>query len=94
MSEENQTDASTEQSGESEDADVDVSHYIYLGALGVLVVLAVVGLFGFYTSATEVIDVWVAQQYQPIFRAVFNLVVLLAAAAGIARLAPLVRETD
>lgn len=91
------TDESADENAEAESPEAaatgrDTTRYLYLGALGVLVVLAVVGLFGFYTSTSRVIEVWVAEQYQPVFSAAFNLVVLLAATAGIARLAPLLRE--
>lgn len=57
--------------------------YLLKGALIVLGVIAVAALFGFYSSMMAVINEWVARRFQPIFKAVFNLVVLLVAGIGI-----------
>lgn len=56
---------------------------ILRGALVVLGFVAVVALFQFYTSAVAVINEWVGREYRALFRAAFNLVVLLAAGIGI-----------
>lgn len=53
------------------------------GVLVVLGLVAVVALFQFYSSALAVINEWIAREYRALFRATFNLVVLLAATAGI-----------
>lgn len=60
-----------------------VTVYLHWGALAVLVCLALVATVGFYTSATATIGRWVTPAYQPLFRAGFNLVLLLAAGVGI-----------
>lgn len=49
----------------------------------VLGVTAAVALAGFYNGVTGTIRVWVADPYQPAFRAAFNLALLLAALGGI-----------
>lgn len=61
----------------------DVRELLLRGVLVVLALVAVVALFQFYTSALAVIDEWIAREYRALFRAVFNLAVLLAAGAGI-----------
>lgn len=52
-------------------------------ALGVCSLIAVVAVFQFYLSVGAIIDDWVADAYQPIVSAAFNLVVLLLSLAGI-----------
>lgn len=49
-------------------------------ALGILAVVAAAGLYG---SLSAIIDVWIADRYQPFARAIFNFGVLCVAAAGI-----------
>jgi len=61
----------------------DVRDLILRGALVILGLVAVVALVQFYTSAVAVIDEWVGREYRALFRAAFNLVVLLAAGIGI-----------
>ncbi|SEW27358.1 hypothetical protein [Halobacterium jilantaiense] len=61
----------------------DVRDLILRGALVVLGFVAVVALVQFYTSAVAVINEWVGREYRALFRAAFNLVVLLAAGIGI-----------
>lgn len=61
----------------------DARTYLFRGALAVLGLVAVVALFGFYQSVNDVIDVFIDGRYRPVFRAAFNLVVLLAAGIGI-----------
>ncbi len=61
----------------------DVRTLLLKGALVVLGLLAVVALFQFYTSALSAIDQWIGREYRALFRAAFNLVVLLAAGIGI-----------
>lgn len=60
-----------------------VRDLILRGALVVLGFVAVVALFQFYTSTVAVINEWVGREYRALFRAAFNLVVLLAAGIGI-----------
>lgn len=61
----------------------DVSRYLRLAGLAVLGLFAVIAVFQFYTSATAAINTWISSEYRPVFRAAFNLAVLLAALAGI-----------
>lgn len=61
----------------------DVRGLILRAALVVLGFVAVVALVQFYTSAVAVIGEWVGREYRALFRAAFNLVVLLAAGIGI-----------
>lgn len=53
------------------------------GALGFFAILIIVATIGLYTSTTAVINTWIAREYQPIFQAVFNLIVLLTAGIGL-----------
>ncbi|MCD2203439.1 hypothetical protein [Halobacterium sp. KA-6] len=61
----------------------NVRDLLLRGTLLVLGVLAVVALFQFYTSANAAIGQWIGPDFRSLFRAVFNLVVLLAAGLGI-----------
>ncbi len=65
--------------------------YLVWGAVVVLFALAVVATAGLYSSVGRVIDIWIAPDYQPLFRAAFNLAVVLACAAG---LSVLLRRVD
>ncbi|MDH5019591.1 hypothetical protein [Halobacterium rubrum] len=69
--------------GRARDDAGDVRDLILRGALVVLGFVALVAFFQFYTSAVAVIDEWVGREYRALFRAAFNLVVLLAAGIGI-----------
>ncbi|WP_158055895.1 hypothetical protein [Halorussus halophilus] len=66
-----------------QNSDSDARTYLFRGALVVLGLVAVVALFGFYQSVNAVIDQFIDGRYRPVFRAAFNLVVLLAAGIGI-----------
>lgn len=72
----------------------DVRNLILRGALVVLGFVAVVALFQFYTSAVAVINEWVGREYRALFRAAFNLVVLLAAGIGISVVVRELTDTD
>jgi len=61
----------------------DVRALLLRAALLVLSVLAVVALFQFYTSANAAIGEWIGREFRSLFRAAFNLLVLLAAGIGI-----------
>jgi len=61
----------------------DVRDLLLRGALLVLSVLAVVALFQFYTSANAAIGEWIGPEFRSLFRAAFNLLVLLATGIGI-----------
>jgi uncharacterized membrane protein YhaH (DUF805 family) len=67
---------------------------MFWAAFGLLGLLTAVALFGFYTSVTRVINIWITDQYQPIFNAVFNLVVVLACLVGLSLLVRLLRDGE
>ncbi|UPV74799.1 hypothetical protein M0R89_01710 [Halorussus limi] len=56
---------------------------LYRAALGLFVLLAVVAVIQLYTSVNATIDTFVAREYRSLFRAAFNLVVLLVSGIGI-----------
>lgn len=60
-----------------------VRRYLAWGALGVCSVLALFALVQFYGSVTDAIDIWIEPRHQPLMRAAFNLVVLLASLVGV-----------
>lgn len=66
--------------------------YLALAALAVLGLFAVIATFQFYTNVTAVINTWIAPDFRPVFRAAFNLFVLLFALAGIGLLLRELRE--
>lgn len=64
------------------DAD-GVVQYLQWGLLALLVLFGLAAAVGLYTSVGRIIQVWVASEFQPVFNAAFNLLVLLLVAAGI-----------
>ncbi|WP_265108529.1 hypothetical protein [Halosolutus halophilus] len=60
-----------------------VRRYLAWGALGVCSVLALFALVQFYGSVADAIDLWIEPRHQPLMRAAFNLVVLLASLTGV-----------
>ena len=81
------TDATGDGESASALADANVWRYLRLGAIGLLSLLALVATLQLYWNASAAIGEWVAPAYVPVFQAAFNLVVLLAALAGLAVLA-------
>jgi hypothetical protein len=73
--------------GTSLPADEKMRRYLWWGAFLGLGLFAGLAALNFYWSATETIGVWVSSRYESLFRAAFNLAVLLAAGAGLAVLA-------
>ena len=65
--------------------DFEIRTNLYRGALGLFVLLAVVAVVQLYASVNATINTFVAHEYRPLFRAAFNLVVLLVAGIGISR---------
>lgn len=65
-------------------SDGSVREYLEYLALAVLVVFAVLSAFQFYAQASAAISTFVSDTYRPVFRALFNLVVLLVCAGGVA----------
>ncbi|MFB6304334.1 MAG: hypothetical protein ABEH47_04145 [Haloferacaceae archaeon] len=69
------------------DAGADGSRFrrlVNYGLLAGLLLLALVAAVGFYTAVSSAISTWVTDEWRPLFRAAFNLVVLLLAGSGIA----------
>ncbi len=60
-----------------------VRRYLAWGTLAVCSLLALFALVQFYGSMTAAIDLWVEPRHQPLMRAAFNLVVLLASLVGV-----------
>ncbi|RLM50459.1 hypothetical protein [Halorubrum sp. Atlit-28R] len=62
--------------------------------LAALSLLAVVAGWGFYTQSGDAIRTWLDPAYEPIALAVFNLVVLFVALAGVAHQLRRIRATE
>jgi uncharacterized membrane protein YqjE len=83
MSEAN-TDESTEPTNRpTSPTDFEVRTNLYRTALALFTLLAVVAVIQLYTSVGAIINTFIAHEYRPLFRAAFNLVVLLVAGIGI-----------
>lgn len=82
MSEAN-TDADVTEEPTNRTTDFEIRKNLYRGALGLFVLLAVVAVVQLYASVNATINTFVAHEYRPLFRAAFNLVVLLVAGIGI-----------
>jgi len=63
----------------------EVRTNLYRGALGLFVLLAVVAVVQLYASVNATINTFIADEYRSLFRAAFNLVVLLVSRIGISR---------
>lgn len=63
-----------------------IREYAMWAAFGILVLVALVATFQFYFAASAAISEFVTRRYRPLFRAGFNLVILLASALGISLL--------
>lgn len=61
----------------------DVIAYLEWGAMAGLGLVALIAVFRFYFAASRAISVWISPDFEPVFQAAFNLVVLLLAATGI-----------
>ncbi|WP_135852991.1 hypothetical protein [Halorussus salinus] len=77
-----ETNIDTETSEASTD-DFRIRTNLYRAALGLFVLLAVVAVVQLYASVNASIATFVAEEYRPLFRAAFNLVVLLVSGIGI-----------
>jgi Ni/Fe-hydrogenase subunit HybB-like protein len=81
-----------EERSKGPDVDVEtVLAYLSWGGLVALGILAVVAGIGLYTSLSAVIDVWVADRFQPFARIGLNFAVLCVAIAGMVALLRRVR---
>jgi hypothetical protein len=65
--------------------------YLYWGAFGLLFLAGAAAAVGFYFSVMDLIDIWVAADFKPVFRMLFNLAVVLVTVLG---LSVLVRRSD
>lgn len=61
-----------------------VRRYVDYALLAGLLFLAFVAVIQFYLSVGSAINTWVTPEYRSLFRALFNLAVLLAVGAGLA----------
>ncbi|MUV90298.1 hypothetical protein GJ629_10655 [Halapricum sp. CBA1109] len=64
----------------------DAQYYAELLGAGVLLLLGAIAAVGFYTSVSTAISRLVVRQYEPLFQAAFNLVVLLVVGVGLSLL--------
>ncbi|MFB6142715.1 MAG: hypothetical protein ABEJ30_05165 [Halorientalis sp.] len=62
------------------------AEYLYWGAFATLLVLALLATVRFYNSASAAIDIWIADDWVPVFQAAFNLAVVFGCAAGLSLL--------
>ena len=61
----------------------DIVSYLEWGAMAGLGLIALIAVFQFYFSASRAIGIWISPDFEPVFQAAFNIVVLLFAATGI-----------
>lgn len=71
-----------------------IAGYMFWAAFGLLSLFAAGALFGFYTSVQSIIDIWITAEYQPIFTALFNLVMVVACLVGLSVLVRLLQSED
>ncbi|MFB6194725.1 MAG: hypothetical protein ABEI80_01015 [Haloplanus sp.] len=82
-------DGDPEPAGANEDATDDRTdgsrfrRFLNYGLLAGLLLFALVAAVGFYTAVSSAISTWVADEWRPLFRAAFNLAILLLTGAGI-----------
>jgi len=86
------SDADADESNGTDDTSGDLSApggyermttYLLWGTVALLFALAAAATVGLYTSVGRAIDIWIAPDYRPLFRAAFNLAVVLACATGL-----------
>lgn len=65
--------------------------YLYWGASVCLFLFGLFAAVSFYTSMLEVIDIWIAADFEPVFRMLLNLSVVLITLLG---LSVLIRRLD
>lgn len=76
---------------DDEDTKTKMLRYLYWGGFALLFLFGAFAGWGFYRSIMRVIDIWVSSDFQPIFRALFNLTVVLVSVLG---LSMLIRRMD
>lgn len=82
------TDTNAENADEGRDSGIGIDKasvvtYLHWGALFVFAVVVLVAGIGVYSSLGSIIDVWVADRYQPIARAGVNFALLCVAIGGV-----------
>lgn len=60
-----------------------VERYVRYLLVAGLALLALIAMLRFYFAASSMIDTWITREYRSLFQALFNLAILLLAAAGI-----------
>lgn len=60
-----------------------IANLLTVGTIGVLTVVALFAVLNLYTAVSQTINIWFTNAYAPLFRAAFNLVVLMLALAGL-----------
>lgn len=86
MSKSNETDQTATQSDVNNELSRDrrnFRRYARLAAFGVLSILALIAIIRFYTASAQAISIWIAPDFEPLFQAGFNLVILIFAVAGV-----------
>lgn len=63
--------------------DLSLRRNLYRAGLALFTLLAVVAVIQLYSSVNSIINIFIVNEYQPLFRAAFNLVVLLVSGIGI-----------
>lgn len=75
-------------------ADREPRTYLLWAALVVSLLLALISAFSLYFQIGAIIGIWIDRRYQPIFRAAFNLAVLLLAGYSALSLADILGMRD
>jgi hypothetical protein len=65
--------------------------FLYWGTFLGLSLFGAFAAVGFYSSVMDIIDIWISSDFEPVFRMLFNLMVVLIALLG---LSTLVRRLD
>lgn len=79
---ESDTDTAFEFPADTDDS-VSIREKVYRAALVICSLLIVVAVMQLYLSMQAVIETFITMRYQPLFRAVFNLIVLVSASYGV-----------
>lgn len=80
------TEPETDTDDHSEESSRNVHRYLIWGAIGISLLVSVTAVFQLYFNLGQLIGIWIAPEYEPAFRAAFNLTVLLFAIYVAARL--------
>ncbi|WP_128476207.1 hypothetical protein [Halorussus pelagicus] len=79
------TEESTHQQTPTTTSGFEIRTNLYRAALALFVLLAVVAVIQLYASVNATINTFITAEYRSLFRAAFNLVVLLVSGIGISR---------